>query len=176
MGRWYCVYVCSAGSGSIMMSESLQIPLECACSWTMYWRRAPGSVRSQGCILCALSPFQLSVCYVVISEPCCSLPGQEQKEREVELHSPTQMDISKNLSFMAKFMELQVSVLVFPSSFLLLQSRNLSISPNCEPEDSLFIPCWQSSLASSLKKNISECTQKGIRDLCCSATNTEVIV
>ncbi|XP_059684640.1 protein O-mannosyl-transferase 1 isoform X2 [Gavia stellata] len=37
--------------------------------------------------------------------------SQEQKEREVELHSPTQMDISKNLSFMAKFMELQWKIL-----------------------------------------------------------------
>uniref|UniRef100_A0A8B9F259 Protein O-mannosyl-transferase 1 n=1 Tax=Amazona collaria TaxID=241587 RepID=A0A8B9F259_9PSIT len=34
----------------------------------------------------------------------------EQKEREVELHSPTQMDISKNLSFMAKFTELQAQI------------------------------------------------------------------
>ncbi|XP_068771443.1 protein O-mannosyl-transferase 1 isoform X6 [Struthio camelus] len=37
--------------------------------------------------------------------------SQEQKEREVELHSPTQMDISKNLSFMAKFAELQWKIL-----------------------------------------------------------------
>ncbi|KAF4789178.1 Protein O-mannosyl-transferase 1 [Turdus rufiventris] len=37
--------------------------------------------------------------------------SQEQKEREVELHSPTQMDISKNLSFMAKFTELQWKIL-----------------------------------------------------------------
>lgn len=79
------------------------------------------------------------VCCVVISEIRCFLPGQEQKEREVELHSPTQMDISKNLSFMAKFMELQVSVFLLPSYFLLLQSRNLSISADSEP--SLFIPC-----------------------------------
>ncbi|XP_036095370.1 protein O-mannosyl-transferase 1 isoform X3 [Rousettus aegyptiacus] len=33
--------------------------------------------------------------------------SQEQKERELELHSPTQMDISRNLSFMARFSELQ---------------------------------------------------------------------
>ena len=39
--------------------------------------------------------------------PVC-LPGQEQKERELELHSPTQVDISRNLSFMARFSELQV--------------------------------------------------------------------
>ncbi|KYO23319.1 protein O-mannosyl-transferase 1 [Alligator mississippiensis] len=37
--------------------------------------------------------------------------SQEQKEREVELHSPTQIDISKNLSFMAKFTELQWKIL-----------------------------------------------------------------
>ncbi|XP_068012071.1 protein O-mannosyl-transferase 1 isoform X2 [Melanerpes formicivorus] len=37
--------------------------------------------------------------------------SQEQKEREVELHSPTQMDLSKNLSFMAKFTELQWKIL-----------------------------------------------------------------
>lgn len=37
--------------------------------------------------------------------------SQEQKEREVELHSPTRMDISKNLSFMAKFTELQWKIL-----------------------------------------------------------------
>ena len=40
--------------------------------------------------------------------PVC-LPGQEQKERELELHSPTQVDISRNLSFMARFSELQVT-------------------------------------------------------------------
>lgn len=44
-----------------------------------------------------------------VSEPCDAFPGQEQKEREVELHSPTQADISKNLSFMARFTELQVT-------------------------------------------------------------------
>lgn len=33
--------------------------------------------------------------------------SQEQKERELELHSPTEMDISRNLSFMARFSELQ---------------------------------------------------------------------
>ncbi|XP_065428486.1 protein O-mannosyl-transferase 1 isoform X4 [Chrysemys picta bellii] len=37
--------------------------------------------------------------------------SQEQKEREVELHSPTQADISKNLSFMARFTELQWKIL-----------------------------------------------------------------
>uniref|UniRef100_A0A8D0HI81 Protein O-mannosyl-transferase 1 n=1 Tax=Sphenodon punctatus TaxID=8508 RepID=A0A8D0HI81_SPHPU len=37
--------------------------------------------------------------------------SQEQKEREVELHSPTQIDISQNLSFMAKFTELQWKIL-----------------------------------------------------------------
>lgn len=135
------------------------------------WRRAPGSVRSH---IRALSPFQLSTHDVVLSELCCFLPGQEQKEREVELHSPTQMDISKNLSFMAKFSELQVSDLFFPSSFLLLQSRTLSISADSEPEDSVIIPCWLSSLTSSLKKSISECTKKGIRDLGCAVTNTQV--
>lgn len=35
--------------------------------------------------------------------------GQEQKERELELHLPTQVDISRNLSFMARFSELQVT-------------------------------------------------------------------
>lgn len=39
---------------------------------------------------------------------CCP-SGQEQKERELELHSPTEMDISRNLSFMARFSELQVT-------------------------------------------------------------------
>lgn len=37
------------------------------------------------------------------------LSGQEQKERELELHSPAQMDVSRNLSFMARFLELQVT-------------------------------------------------------------------
>ncbi|KAM7144291.1 protein O-mannosyl-transferase 1 isoform 3-T3 [Macrochelys suwanniensis] len=37
--------------------------------------------------------------------------SQEQKEREVELHSPTQADMSKNLSFMARFTELQWKIL-----------------------------------------------------------------
>lgn len=37
-------------------------------------------------------------------------PGQEQKERELELHSPTHADISRNLSFMARFSELQVGI------------------------------------------------------------------
>lgn len=39
----------------------------------------------------------------------CVVPGQEQKERELELHSPAQMDVSRNLSFMARFLELQVT-------------------------------------------------------------------
>lgn len=77
-----------------------------------------------GCIIWAI-PFWVSGCYVVVSEQWCFLPGQEQKEREVELHSPTRMDISKNLSFMAKFTELQVNA--FLSSFL-LQGRNQSTS------------------------------------------------
>uniref|UniRef100_A0A8C9VVY9 Protein O-mannosyl-transferase 1 n=1 Tax=Scleropages formosus TaxID=113540 RepID=A0A8C9VVY9_SCLFO len=34
--------------------------------------------------------------------------SQEQKERELELHSPTHIDVSHNLTFMAKFLELQV--------------------------------------------------------------------
>ncbi|XP_051041119.1 protein O-mannosyl-transferase 1 isoform X4 [Phodopus roborovskii] len=37
--------------------------------------------------------------------------SQEQKERELELHSPTQVDISRNLSFMARFSELQWKML-----------------------------------------------------------------
>ncbi|XP_043914336.1 protein O-mannosyl-transferase 1 isoform X2 [Protopterus annectens] len=37
--------------------------------------------------------------------------SQEQKDRELELHMPTQMDMSKNLSFMAKFVELQWKML-----------------------------------------------------------------
>lgn len=86
---------------------------------------APWSLRSQGYIICTLL-FWVSGCYVVtVSEQWCFLPGQEQKEREVELHSPTRMDISKNLSFMAKFTELQVNV--FLSSFLLLQGRNQTL-------------------------------------------------
>lgn len=82
----------------------------------------------------------LAVNVVTVSEQWCFLPGQEQKEREVELHSPTRMDISKNLSFMAKFTELQVNV--FLSSFLLLQGRNQSTSADSETESSLFLPCW----------------------------------
>lgn len=39
----------------------------------------------------------------------CVWSGQEQKERELELHSPTQVDINRNLSFMARFSELQVT-------------------------------------------------------------------
>ncbi|CAO2597970.1 Protein O-mannosyl-transferase 1 [Lemmus lemmus] len=37
--------------------------------------------------------------------------SQEQEERELELHSPTQVDISRNLSFMARFSELQWKML-----------------------------------------------------------------
>nr|XP_056716346.1 protein O-mannosyl-transferase 1 [Euleptes europaea] len=37
--------------------------------------------------------------------------SQEQKEREVELHSPTRISIGQNLSFMAKFTELQWKIL-----------------------------------------------------------------
>ncbi|ERE71240.1 protein O-mannosyl-transferase 1-like protein [Cricetulus griseus] len=37
--------------------------------------------------------------------------SQEQKERELELHSPTQVDINRNLSFMARFSELQWKML-----------------------------------------------------------------
>uniref|UniRef100_A0A8C9DPP1 Dolichyl-phosphate-mannose--protein mannosyltransferase n=1 Tax=Prolemur simus TaxID=1328070 RepID=A0A8C9DPP1_PROSS len=41
--------------------------------------------------------------------------SQEQKERELELHSPTQVDISRNLSFMARFSELQWKMLTLRS-------------------------------------------------------------
>ncbi|MFT7805001.1 protein O-mannosyl-transferase 1 isoform X1 [Arapaima gigas] len=37
--------------------------------------------------------------------------SQEQKERELELHSPTHIDVSRNLTFMAKFLELQLKML-----------------------------------------------------------------
>uniref|UniRef100_A0AAY4AE78 Protein O-mannosyl-transferase 1 n=1 Tax=Denticeps clupeoides TaxID=299321 RepID=A0AAY4AE78_9TELE len=40
---------------------------------------------------------------------------EEQKEREVELQSPTQTDVSRNLSFMARFMELQWKMLTVKS-------------------------------------------------------------
>lgn len=41
--------------------------------------------------------------------------SQEQKERELELHSPAQMDVSRNLSFMARFLELQWRMLTAKS-------------------------------------------------------------
>ncbi|XP_057404074.1 protein O-mannosyl-transferase 1 isoform X2 [Balaenoptera acutorostrata] len=41
--------------------------------------------------------------------------GQEQKERELELRSPAQMDASRNLSFMARFSELQWRMLTVRS-------------------------------------------------------------
>lgn len=41
--------------------------------------------------------------------------SQEQKDRELELHSPTQVDISRNLSFMARFSELQWRMLTVRS-------------------------------------------------------------
>ncbi|XP_066111992.1 protein O-mannosyl-transferase 1 isoform X2 [Saccopteryx bilineata] len=41
--------------------------------------------------------------------------SQEQKDRELELHSPPQMDISRNLSFMARFSELQWRMLTVSS-------------------------------------------------------------
>ncbi|XP_064346701.1 protein O-mannosyl-transferase 1 isoform X2 [Camelus dromedarius] len=41
--------------------------------------------------------------------------SQEQKERELELHSPTESDISRNLSFMARFSELQWRMLTVRS-------------------------------------------------------------
>ena len=36
--------------------------------------------------------------------------GLEQRERELELHSPTHIDINRNLTFIAKFLELQVRI------------------------------------------------------------------
>lgn len=44
--------------------------------------------------------------------------GHEQKERELELHSPTQHDISRNLSFMARFSELQWKMLTLKNEDL----------------------------------------------------------
>lgn len=41
--------------------------------------------------------------------------SQEQKERELELHSPTHVDLSRNLSFMARFSELQWKMLTMRS-------------------------------------------------------------
>ncbi|XP_078282058.1 protein O-mannosyl-transferase 1 isoform X4 [Rhinoraja longicauda] len=37
--------------------------------------------------------------------------SEEQKERELELQTPVQMDVTQNMSFMAKFMELQLRML-----------------------------------------------------------------
>ena len=34
--------------------------------------------------------------------------GEEQKEREAELHSPTHIPVDRNISFWARFVELQV--------------------------------------------------------------------
>ncbi|XP_076784601.1 protein O-mannosyl-transferase 1 isoform X2 [Arvicanthis niloticus] len=44
--------------------------------------------------------------------------SHEQKDRELELHSPTQLDISKNLSFMARFSELQWKMLTLKNEDL----------------------------------------------------------
>ncbi|XP_031225646.1 protein O-mannosyl-transferase 1 isoform X3 [Mastomys coucha] len=44
--------------------------------------------------------------------------SHEQKERELELHSPTQLDISRNLSFMARFSELQWKMLTLKNEDL----------------------------------------------------------
>lgn len=41
--------------------------------------------------------------------------SQEQKERELELHSPAQVDVSRNLSFVARFLELQWRLLTVRS-------------------------------------------------------------
>ncbi|KAM5331671.1 protein O-mannosyl-transferase 1 isoform 1-T5 [Glossophaga mutica] len=41
--------------------------------------------------------------------------SQEQKERELELHSPAQTDVSRNLSFLARFAELQWRMLTVRS-------------------------------------------------------------
>ncbi|XP_011933272.1 PREDICTED: protein O-mannosyl-transferase 1 isoform X7 [Cercocebus atys] len=41
--------------------------------------------------------------------------SQEQRERERELHSPAQVDVSRNLSFMARFLELQWRMLALRS-------------------------------------------------------------
>lgn len=49
------------------------------------------------------------LCRAPRPDPAHVLPGQEQKERELELHSPAQMDVSRNLSFLARFSELQVT-------------------------------------------------------------------
>ncbi|XP_046307599.1 protein O-mannosyl-transferase 1 isoform X1 [Marmota monax] len=52
--------------------------------------------------------------------------SQEQRERELELHSPTEVDISRNLSFMAKFSELQVTGTA-AEAHALLQWRMLTL-------------------------------------------------
>lgn len=52
--------------------------------------------------------------------------GQEQRERELELKSPTHVDFRRNLTFMAKFMELQVSTYHKSMNFILCTSVNLS--------------------------------------------------
>lgn len=38
----------------------------------------------------------------------CVCAGEEQKEREAELHSPTRIPVDRNISFWARFVELQV--------------------------------------------------------------------
>lgn len=135
------VVLCVCSVGSTMMSESLRSPLQSAAAVDDVLEKGSWESEEPVCsLLCSLRFLTFCLLCGYFSELCCFLPGQEQKEREVELHSPTQMDISKNLSFMAKFTELQVSVL-FPSFFLLLQSRDLNICADSELEDSLFNPC-----------------------------------
>ena len=74
-------------------------------------RESCGSVGKVGSWLCSrltasvVSPLTFHSC-VLLGH--LFLLGQEQKERELELHSPAQMDVSRNLSFMARFLELQV--------------------------------------------------------------------
>lgn len=48
------------------------------------------------------------LCLIQTPFACSLFTGHEQKERELELNSPTHIDISCNLSFIARFLELQV--------------------------------------------------------------------
>ncbi|XP_029469941.1 protein O-mannosyl-transferase 1 isoform X2 [Rhinatrema bivittatum] len=43
--------------------------------------------------------------------------SQEQEERELELQTPTQVDLSRNLSFMARFLELQWKMLTLQNEY-----------------------------------------------------------
>lgn len=92
--------------------------------------------------------------------------SQEQKERELELHSPTHIDINRNLTFMAKFLELQWKMLTVKQEE---SEHKYSSSPLEWVTMDTNIAYWLHSSSNAQIHLIGNPVSWGVANLCLSA-------